>query len=194
MTIEISLEKIADVFADVARSEDEFFSANDIDGKGIFFMPEMAFAYQCGKAVMGKRKEIFGENPVNWKREESIDSSGPIDLIFEVGKGTAQSYKILIEFKMRDTVDKYLSDIRKLAQLSNGGNTHCIFCVLVDSFSKEDPDPRIDSLSQHSELKGLITKYGQDDFPAFPTRQDWYKKQVYCQIAVWSVSSNNRKI
>jgi len=47
--MEQAVMKIADTIGDVALSEDA--DLRRIAGKGIFFMPELAFAYACGKLL-----------------------------------------------------------------------------------------------------------------------------------------------
>lgn len=58
------LIQIAEVFAKVAEGEDKFLS--DTCDRGIFFMPELAYAYVCGKAVMREADRIFSGTHVNW--------------------------------------------------------------------------------------------------------------------------------
>ena len=91
-------------------------------------MPEIAFAYACGKAVMGKKTEIFGQTKVKWIREQKVEGGGPSDLIFDLPD---DEVKIVVEFKMRSQDYKYLADIKKLINLK-GTKYVRIFCALVD--------------------------------------------------------------
>lgn len=170
------LNNIAKTIQDVAFKENEILS--EIADDGIFFMPELAFVYECGKAIMRDRHSIFGNNNPVWKRETDIGNGGPTDLIFELDDG----YRIAIEFKMRDTADSYIKDIKKLSRIDDAKIIR-IFCALIDVFTKNLPDDgrqkTIEDLP-NSQVK-LISK---DDFP---TKQNWYTTETSCVTAVWSI-------
>ena len=79
-------EKIAETIFCVAEKENALLRnlAND----GIFFMPELAFAYECGKAIMSRSKDIFETQSPKWIREIDIGNGGPTDLLFELPNDT----------------------------------------------------------------------------------------------------------
>jgi len=64
------LKKIAETIGYVAVTEDA--ELRRIAGEGIFLMPELAFAYACGKAIMKNKHEIFGDIIPEWKRENKL--------------------------------------------------------------------------------------------------------------------------
>ena len=105
------LFKLAEIFSNVARRED--LELNRIAKEGIFFMPELAFAYACGKEAMIHTKEIFGQIDVRWQREENLGAGGPSDLIFKL----SDEKQIIVEFKMRDKINSYNSDIKKFYKI-----------------------------------------------------------------------------
>ena len=117
---------------DVTLKEDEILQRI---GKGIFYMPELAFAYTVGKEIYLNRKRIFDNQEVEWLRESKIKRQGEhaneiFDLIFEIGKNTIDN-TIVIEFKMPDKKDKYKMDIEKLHRIQNlPVNYTKIFCAL----------------------------------------------------------------
>ncbi|WP_428356140.1 hypothetical protein [Methyloprofundus sp.] len=49
--------QIADVIIQVAKKENTILST--LANEGIFHMPELAFAYECGKAIMQESSSIF---------------------------------------------------------------------------------------------------------------------------------------
>ncbi len=65
MTIGI---KIFETILKVAEIENNDLRGNF--GKGIFFMPELAFAYSCGKSIMLNQISILGDTEYNWVREK----------------------------------------------------------------------------------------------------------------------------
>jgi hypothetical protein len=177
------LKEIAGVFAIVAEDEDR--RLNDLCGEGIFFMPELVFAYACGKSVMEKRNKIFGETSVTWVREQNFGAGGPSDLVFAFPDGK----KIVVEFKMRDKLHKYLADIKKLEKLDSASNAR-IFCVLLDPFTDHHTDNNHDSRIKQIEstaVKSSPLIRLNAPFPYFPTRQHWYNKEISCVVAAWSV-------
>ena len=177
--MKVQLERIARMFAEVAREEDK--QLTDLCGEGIFFMPELAFAYACGKAVMRDRAQIFGDTDVRWIREENFGGGGPTDLAF----GLRDRKKIVVEFKMRATLPSYVADIAKLQRLSDPTVAR-IFCALVDVFAVGPPDGRLQGIESPTKDAPRLTRLN-DPFPSFPTRQHWYDKKVSCVVAAWSV-------
>lgn len=171
------LKQIASLFAEVASCEDDVLF--NIAHQGIFFMPELAYAYACGKAVMTERKKIFGIRNVNWLRETDIGGGGPSDLVFDLSTN-----RVIVEFKMRDKIQSYLADIEKLKRLVSNQNA-LMFCVLLDPFTKNLPDD--------GRVKEIVAKAGckmtqlLEPFHCFPTKQNWYKEEVSCLVAVWAI-------
>jgi len=143
-------------------------------------MPELAFAYACGKAIMENKHEIFGDDIPCWQREVDLKNGGPTDLIF----GYENKERIAIEFKLRDTHDAYINDLEKLAKLDSK-NTAKIFCTLTDTFTNGLPnDERIQE----------VEKYFQDRLVPllepkriFSTIQHWYSGDVSCVVCVWAL-------
>ena len=174
------VKKIGQIIETVARKED--FELTQISGdKGIFYMPELAFVYHCGKAIMKNKEDVFGTIEVKWKREENIGSGGPTDLLFEL----PNKKHIAIEFKLRDKANAYLSDIEKLLRLDKD-NCVCAFCALVDAFTSKLPlDSRISSVDERSDVYSLL-----EPKPHFPTKQNWYKSEVSCVVGFWGVGDN----
>lgn len=166
---------IADSILKTAYSENLLLSR--IADEGIFHMPELAFAYECGKQIMINSEEIFGNNSATWIREKDLGNGGPTDLLFELSSGQ----NVAIEFKLRDTANSYKKDVEKLAKLD--GNTMKLFCALIDVFDSKLPDDgrqhSIESLYEH-EVRPILKK-------SFSTKQNWYSSPVYCVVCIWSV-------
>lgn len=171
------IERIAEVFANVAMTEDQ--TLNSLCGEGIFFMPELAFAYACGKAVLANAGSIFPSDNPAWGREVDLGAGGPSDLVLML----PSNKRIVVEFKMRDTVTSYLADIAKLSRIDDD-NVARIFCVLLDAFTKELPDNRVASIQEMSPVP--LTPL-MEPFQTFPTQQNRYKGEISCVIAVWAI-------
>ena len=62
------INRIKDLFYDVAIREDGLLRT--IAGTSIFHMPELAFAYQCGKELAIRSHEIFEGIEYKWIREK----------------------------------------------------------------------------------------------------------------------------
>lgn len=169
------INRIAQIICSVAESENRELSDLDL---GIFHMPELAFAYECGKAIAKESKKIFGETKVEWYRECDLKNGGPTDLVFELDSG----YKIAIEFKLRDTTTAYQNDIEKLGRIKE---KKCIrlFCALIDVFNHKLPDDGrqadIERLPNY-QVKSLHKV-------TFETKQNRYVKPVSCVACVWEV-------
>ena len=172
----MDIDELAKTICKVAENEDNILS--ELAGEGIFHMPELAFAYDCGKAIIEKSSKIFGTNKVKWNREIDLGNGGPTDLVLTINN----SYRVAIEFKMRDTSTAYENDIKKLAKL-NDKETIKIFCALVDVLEKDRND---DGRQAHIEnLQGHIVSPIHK--VSFKTNQNWYKSPVFCYACVWSV-------
>ncbi len=169
-------ENVYKRICDLARKEDEKLRKVR---KGIFYMPELAFAYSVGKDLYDASRQIFGKSAVDWQREIVIGHGGPSDLVIRFTSGK----DLVIEFKMRETWGKYIADIEKLESL-DGSEYDRMFVALVDaSLSRAAEDVRIVSIQRRfSRLKRL----GNGEFQSFHTLQDGYlNREVLCVIAAW---------
>lgn len=168
-------DEIAKIIINVAESENSILF--ETSNEGIFFMPELAFAYECGKQIILNSEKVFGSNPVIWAREKNLGNGGPSDLVFELGSG----HSVAIEFKLRDKRESYVKDITKLSKLDD--NTLKLFCSLVDVFDSKLPyDDRLEFKELQSDyLVNTIQK------SSFKTKQNWYSSSVSCVVCVWSI-------
>ena len=172
-------ERIAKEIFVVAQKEDAILL--DIADEGIFHMPELAFVYECGKKIMEKKDAIFGNGSIKWIREKNLGNGGPTDLVFEL----SNDYKVALEFKLRDTSDAYINDVKKLDKLNNG-KTLRLFCALTDVFDKDLPDDGRQSAVANCKRNGGI-KVKLVDRKIFSTKQNCYVRPVSCVVAVWIV-------
>ena len=144
-------------------------------GKGIFFAPELYIGFRISKSIYQNRLKIFKNIDIEWHREFKIGKNkGLFDIVFTDKKLRPV---IVIELKLRDTFDAYNSDILKLQSLADcDSSTICkrYFCVLLDSFSKNN-DTRIEKLLASYKLS-------QVGLRSFKTEQNWYKSQVFCNL------------
>ncbi|WP_298441860.1 hypothetical protein [uncultured Ferrimonas sp.] len=172
----MQLEKLGQLIYDLAKQEERDLAP--LAPEGIFYMPELAFAYQCGKAVMRDPAAIFGTDKVTWHRERDLGNGGPTDLLFELDDGR----QLAIEFKLRSTSRAYQADVNKLAQIDDGNCTK-LFCALVDVFSKDLPD---DGRQRHIEAMSTpqVTVVFKHEFA---TRQQRYASAVSCVVALWQI-------
>jgi hypothetical protein len=146
----------------------------DTNGTGIYFSPELYVAFCIGKEIARKKQTIFGAENVEWLREINLGNGGPSDIAFK----TADTYTV-IELKLRDNVHSYKADIEKLKKLPE--TTTKLFCVLLDSFSAEN-DERLKALE--TDYKEEINRIGHF---SFPTWNNWYKKQIFCNVNLYQV-------
>ena len=144
---------------------------------GIFHMPELAFAYECGKKIMQDSDNIFGDNTPKWCRELKLDNRGPSDLVFQF----KDESKIVIEFKMRDTVDAYISDVDKLSKLQDRKIVK-LFCAVIDTMKKDLPfDGRVKKIDDDPRTETL-------SLDSFKTNQTWYKSEVHALVGIWKIN------
>jgi len=174
------IQNITDKIVQVVKTENKMLMhiSNQKSNSriGIFNMPELGFAYECGKQIMQNANEIFEGNIPEWSRETQLENGGLTDLVFSFNDGT----KIAIEFKMRDTSDAYISDIKKLSEIKNNQVTK-IFCAIVDTMEKDLPyDGRVRNINEDERTKELYLE-------SFKTNQSWYKSNVYALIGLWIV-------
>ena len=147
-----------------------------LTGRGIFYSPELYIAFIIGKEIKRKEISIFGEK-TEWIRETDFGNGGPTDFAFKTNQKT-----YAFELKVRDTYHSYSSDIEKLKKLDD--NYEKFFVSLVDSWeSKKEMDNRIISLENKypNQLRRV------NDFKSFLTRQDRYKGNVCCTLAIWKI-------
>lgn len=175
-----TLNKIAEAIYKVAEYENKMLEK--IANKGIFFMPEIAFAYTCGKEIMRSRREIFGTENVRWLREVNLGNGGPSDLVFELN----DNKKLVIEFKAAHdhTYYDYHQDIKKLSILKDPNITK-VFCALIDTFTSKLPDDgrqRKVTRLQDINVEPIFQK-------SFPTLQNKYVNEISCVVAVWLVKN-----
>lgn len=146
-----------------------------LTNKGIFYAPELYIAFIIGKELKKNENQIFGEN-VEWQREISIGTVGPTDVAFV---GNLKSYAI--ELKLRDTVDSYSADIKKLQGLPN--NYVKYFIALIDSWDNDSENEfRITELEKEYPTINRIS-----EFKTFVTEQERYKRLVCCNLAIWKI-------
>ncbi|MBC8400140.1 MAG: hypothetical protein H8E14_01485 [Candidatus Marinimicrobia bacterium] len=181
-----SLKRLAQIFYKVAIQEE--VRLIDLCDEGIFFMPELAYAYECGKRIMEQSDHLFDGQIAKWHRELKLKNSGIADQVLELN--TEPKHNIVVEFKLRAKINDYYADIDKLAKL-NPKNYTRIFCVLLDMFTENIPDDgRIEKIENYKNynLKALNTPFKQ-----FSTNQHWYKSDVSCVVAAWQLVGCHRR-
>jgi hypothetical protein len=136
----INQELLFETIYKVAETIENELSADY--GKGIFFVPELHFAFEVGKAIFKSRQEIFGVDKIEWLRETNLKNGGPSDLVFKT-----DAEWIVFEFKIADTWNSYEKDIKKLQRLSEfiDFQGEMYFVALVDTFP-EKVDGRMEYL------------------------------------------------
>lgn len=147
----------------------------DSNGTGIYFSPELYVAFCLGKDIAKNRQLIFGNTNIEWQREIDLGNGGPTDIIFK-----SNEHYTVIELKLRGTYESYKADIEKLKRLKIQSDKY--FCVLLDSFTKEN-DNRL--LKLEEEYHQVLTKIGHT---SFPTWNNWYRQQVYCNLNLYKVN------
>jgi len=175
------IEGIADKIIKVAREENKQLmeiADNSLNQDlGIFNMPELAFAYECGKQIMQNANVLFGKNIPQWSRELNLGNGGPSDLVFNFNDGN----QIVIEFKMRDTADAYFSDLNKLSELKDEKIIK-LFCAVIDVFPKDlKNDGRVTKVNNDEKTKAIA-------IDSFKTNQSWYTSEVHALVGIWKVN------
>ena len=182
------IENIAKKIIEVAEKENQQLMAIAKSGAnskiGIFHMPELAFAYECGKQIMQDANKIFGDNIPEWCRELDLGNGGPTDLVFAFSDGR----KIAIEFKMRDTGDAYRKDLLKLSNIKDHNVTR-IFCAIIDTLEKDLPyDGRVTRINAFHEMGFQVENAlpsETNEFITFKTNQTWYTSNVSALVGIW---------
>ncbi len=166
---------LRDAIVDVAKREDDELLDMGVES-GIFFMPELAFAYQVGKSLVQSGEEI------KWNREQSLAPGGITDLILDV---PGDDRRIAIEFKVCSDQDGFSNDFTKLRAL-NPDRYRCFFCALIDVFKQDaSGDGRVTLLSNECDQQHL-RQIGELVF--LPSRQvGRYVTPVHCLVGLWEV-------
>ena len=162
----------------VAEHEDR--DLNGICDKGIFYMPDLAFAYIVGKEIARNADTVFEGLKYTWSREYTLDEYGVAAAIFEAQDPAHQS--ILIQFKMRDTFLSYINDIKDLRRQKQEGQYRKLFCAVVEVFEQQYDEyfrSLKEAFGREANLLGTTRP--------FYTWSDKYKQQLVYIIGLWEV-------
>ena len=126
--------ELFDIIKGVASIENDNLRENF--NKGIFFMPELAFSYECGKALKIRHSSL-SKDEFELYRELKLENGGISDIVFK-----SNSTTVVVEFKMDDKIGAYIKDIQKLQKLPFSYERYfCsikhVFAVQVDEFLKD---------------------------------------------------------
>jgi len=180
------IEGIVDKIIEVTKKENQQLMEIAHNGSnqnlGVFNIPELAFAYECGKQIMQNANIIFGENIPQWCRELNLGNGGPSDLVFNFNDGN----KIVIEFKMIDDKYAYRKDLEKLSKLDD--KIYKIFCALIDINKKELNgtdviDERVIDIDQYTTENSYKIKKLKNNL--FETNHS--RRNMYGFIGMWQV-------
>ena len=128
------ISRIAREFLGIAIKNDSLLKR--VNNTGIFFMPEIAFAYECGIFIAMNKSGMIESNEHHWLREKNL-GLGPIDCLFLSEDKKGQS--LVIEFKMDDTIQAYAKDIEKLHKLNSADHSFIkLFCSLKHLFKGQE--------------------------------------------------------
>jgi hypothetical protein len=176
------LEAISRVIPIVARQEDQELRPL---GRGIGFVPELAFAYLVGRAITARSSDIFGTPDVRWSTEELIAGFGRASLVFHPG---APGKAIVVEFKR-----KFGPNLSYLAQLNRLGgiNEHkydrlfcgLMFCGVTNPVVGPLNDPRTRAEEAASHLRVRPTYSPFEYFETVPKLIN----PIYCVVGVWQL-------
>jgi len=172
----ISESRLFSTILQVAEDENKYLF--DHFRKGIFFMPELAFSYQCGKAVMEDKTSILGNSEYSWVREKEYKDYGFADLVFELENDEPE---IVIEFKMDDTWNSYLKDVEKLRSLA--GNYRRFFCSLKWVYSDQ-----VETFMETLKNKLDSTLIGKKDLETIVKAGS---RGDRCLLTLWEVRKND---
>lgn len=168
----MNITKLFSCIKDTVQTIDKDLQATA--GKGIFFAPELYTAFSIGRDIKRNSDGIF-ETSADWLRETNFGCGGPTDVAFKFGSDDF----LFMEVKLRDTFAAYKADIEKLKRLNLVSQK--LFCVLLDSFTSEN-DSRLCELQK--EFGDNLLQVGHH---SFPTWNDWYKKQIFCNLNLYSI-------
>jgi hypothetical protein len=181
------LEAISRLIAAVARQENQELRPL---GRGIAFVPELAFAYLVGKAVTAQSSDIFGTPDVRWSTDELIAGFGRASLVFHPA---APGKAVVVEFKR-----KFGPNLSYLAHLNRFGSIDehkydRLFCGLMFSgvmtpIVEPLNDPRIRAVKAASNLRV------RPAYAPFEYFEKWPKlvTPVYCVVGVWQLLGRAR--
>ena len=168
--------KICSSIADTVSRIDE--ELKTIDNKGIFFAPELHIAFECGKTITTSGQNIWGQRPYKWNRETKFENYGLADLFFHSDNGDKG---LIIEFKILQTIEAYISDIEKLKKL-DGEKYERFFCAILCFFNHQEGE-HINKLSE---------KYGQEIELLHKTIpcETWpinFKGKIFYSTVIWKI-------
>lgn len=168
--------KICSSIADTVSRIDE--ELKTIDNKGIFFAPELHIAFECGKTITSSGQNIWGQKNYKWRRETKFENYGLADLFFSTDNGDKG---VIIEFKILQTIDAYISDIEKLKKLDRE-RFEKYFCAILGFFENQ----------QNEHIDKLNEKYGEEIELLNKTtpRETWsinYKGKIFYSTVLWKV-------
>ena len=163
----------------VARREDA--EVHGLNEDGVFFLPELAYAYLVGKEFAERWAYGRGKR-IGWGREKKLGGGGCTDLVIGIPDGPT----VAVEFKVRDTSTSYLNDLYKLTSIRDGENPVDLglFIALVDQAAGK-VDPRIAAVE--STLEGAGLSRVVPTFTTFATDTDRYAGDIECVVAAWTV-------
>jgi len=175
------LEAISRLIAAVARQEDQELRPL---GRGIAFVPELAFAYLVGRAITARSSDIFGTPDVQWATDELIAGFGRSGLVFHPA---APGKAVVVEFKRKFGPNlSYLPDLNRLGGIDEHTYDR-LFCGLM--FSGEPlKDPLIGAAEAMSNLRV------RPAYSPFEYFEKWPKlvPPVYCVVGVWQLLGRAR--
>jgi len=136
---------------------------------GLFYMPELAYTYECAKHLMENKASMFGADEVRCYRDSKIGDNGINDLIIEHNK-----VNYVFEIKLDKSSDYYISDIQKLHKTKYESNVIkiCLFCKCFSENDKGNErkwfeDNVNKNLSTDIKLEYLISDPIDTEYPTF---------------------------
>lgn len=155
------------IFNTIKKEEEEL----QLLDMSIFDAPELYITFLIAKKL---RKSGF-----NTQREIRLHNNGITDIYIE-----NENNKIAIEFKLKNTLSSYISDILKLKSLDKEYKKY--FICLVDSFN-EKTDPRIEGLDNYINENNLnINKI--NIFNSFlSVHERTFKKNIFAILCIYEI-------
>lgn len=187
MEVNPLLQLLYEVAPSVARHEDA--ALHLLTGTGVFFMPEVAFAYAVGKEMALRASVRFPDEDVEWRRETDIGGGGATDLIMTVG----EQRPLVVEFKMSQPWPKYVADVAKLKRIHDRDPEHDLaFCALVDANQEAGADDvRITEFERAVPTEQGVRMERVGPLVLFPTRSPRYSSRLTAVLGVWHVIPQN---
>jgi hypothetical protein len=182
------LEAISRLIAAVARQEN--LELRPL-GRGVAFVPELAFAYLVGKAVTAQSSDIFGTPDVRWSTDELIAGFGRASLVFHPA---APGKAVVVEFKRKFGPNlSYLAPLNRFGSIDEHKYDR-LFCGLMFSGVTKPivetlNDPSIRTVE--SAASNLRVRPAYSPFQYF---EKWPKSvtPVYCVVGVWQLLGRAR--